>query len=79
MAVQINQQAIENWKIWLNRTYPPGPWIPIDGFSTITNLAFDINGGAVFNPNSGYPLKGFVNASTGEVKIFDARKFYGTT
>lgn len=78
MAFQINQQAITTWQQWLDRTYPPGPWIPIDGFNTVTNLTFDINGNAIFNANAGYPLKGFVNTSTGEVKTFDGRKFYST-
>ncbi len=76
MPPQINQQAILNWQNWLNRIYPPGPWIPVEGFNTITKLDFDATGGAIFNPNSGYPLKAFINTSTGEVKVFDARRFY---
>ena len=58
------------YKLWFSG------WVPIDGFNTITTLSFNANGGAVFNANSGYPLKGFLNTSTGEIKIFDARRFY---
>lgn len=75
-VIKINEQAILNWKNWLDKAYPTGPWVPIDGFYTMTSLSFDANSNPVFNGNAGYPLKGFLSSSTGEVKIFDARKFY---
>lgn len=76
MAFQENQIAIQNWQNWLNTNYGPGPWIPLIGFHTTTQLTYESNGGPVFNSNAGYPLKGFLNISTSEVKFFDARKFY---
>lgn len=75
MAFQINNQAVLNWQQWLNKTYPPGPWIPTDSFFSAMTLTFDVNGNATFANTSGYPMKGFVNTATGEVRWFDARKF----
>ncbi len=78
MAFRVNQQAIINWQNWLNKTYPTasGHWIPLDGFNTATGLDYNINGTPIFNGNKGYPLKGFINTATSEVKWFDGRKFY---
>lgn len=76
MPPQINQQSITNWQNWLNTYFPPGPWIPIDGFTAIITSIPGPNRTATYNPSLGYPLKSFVNTSTGEVKSFDARKFY---
>lgn len=76
MPPRENPRTVENWRIWLNRVYPPGPWIPIIGFmATITSVP-GANNTATYNPAVGYPLKSFVNTVTGEVKSFDARKFY---
>lgn len=78
MAFTVNQQNILNWQNWLN-THHGGPgWVPVDGFFTATNLSFKLDSTPVFNPNAGYPLKLFVNTRTGEVKMFDARRFYAT-
>jgi len=78
MQPQENPQAVTNWILWLNRTFPPGPWIALQGFSGITRFDYDIKGNSVFNPNLGFPVKAFWNQSTGEIKVFDARKFlYG--
>ena len=76
MQYRVDEQAIKNWQIWLNKTYPPANWMPIDGFNTMTGLDYTISGTPIFNGNRGYPLKGFVNTATGEVKVFDARRFY---
>ena len=76
MSFRINQQAITNWTNWLNTYHPPANWVPTDGFYTTTGLDYDSSGNPIFNGNRGYPLKGFVNTATGEVRFFDARKFY---
>ncbi len=76
MPPRINQQAIINWQNWLNTYYPPGPWIPINGFNTMVEMTPASSVMMNINTNTGYPLKGFVNTSTGEVRVFDARKFY---
>lgn len=78
MPFNVNSARILAWKNYLDKTYPPGPWLPIDGFNTITKLNFDSDGNAIFEGNSGYPLKAFVNTKTGEVKTFDARRFYAS-
>ena len=75
MAFQINQQSIIAWQNWLNTNYGQG-WVPVDGFFTTTSLGFKSDSTPIFNPNAGYPLKLFVNNQTGEVKMFDARRFY---
>ncbi len=71
-----NTQAIENWQEWLNRTYPPGPWLPINGFTSTITTVPNADDTATFNINSGYIMKSFINTSTGEIKSFDARRFY---
>ena len=71
-----NQQAITNWQEWLNRTYPPGPWLPVSGFTSTITTTPAPNDTASFNLNSGYVMKSFINTSTGEIKSFDARRFY---
>lgn len=79
MPFRPNQQAINNWIVWLNRAYPVqnGQWVAIDGFNTATGIDYNtMTGQPVFNGNRGYPLKGFVNTASGEVKWFDARRFY---
>jgi len=79
MAFRVNQQAITNWQAWLNKHYPVqgGQWLAIDGFNTATGIDYNaLTGIPIFNGNRGYPLKGFVNTGSGEVKWFDARRFY---
>lgn len=76
MPFQINQQAITNWQNWLNQAYPPATWFPCDGFTATMTVILGDNHSITFQGNSGYILKSFVNTSTGEIKSFDARKFY---
>ena len=50
-------------------------WVALEGFNALTKFDFLSNGGAVFTPTAGYPVKIFVNTSTGEMKIFPAAQF----
>ena len=70
-----NPQTVQNWVNWLNTNYGNG-WMPIDGFTAIITSIPASNNTATYNPARGYPLKSFVNTNTGEVKSFDARRFY---
>ena len=76
MAIRENTETVRNWQNWLNTNYPPAAWIPINGFTAIITATPSTNATAAYNPSLGYPLKSFVNTLTGEVKSFDARKFY---
>ena len=76
MPPQINQQAITNWQNWLDTYFPPGHWVPVNGFNTLIEMNPASPTMMNINTNAGYPLKSFVNLQTGEVKSFDARKFY---
>lgn len=76
MPPQENQLAVNNFIDWLNRIYPPGPWIALTGFTALTAANPGTNNTATFNPNLGFLLKSFKNTSTGEVKSFDAHRFY---
>jgi hypothetical protein len=73
---QENPVAINNYIQWLNMTYPPGPWVQIHGWSAITNVTYGQGGAVTFNPTVGFPVKGFINMGSGEVKIVDARRFH---
>lgn len=76
MPPRENPTAVKNWQDWLNRTYPPGPWLPITGFTSTMTTYPGSNDTATFNPHNGYVMKAFLNTSTGEVKTFDAKRFY---
>lgn len=76
MPPRINQQAIINWQNWLNTNYPPAAWIPLNEFTALIVSIPGANNTATYNTNSGYPLKSFLNTQTGEIRNFDARKFY---
>ena len=76
MPPQENRQLIIDWQNWLNQVYPPGPWVAIEGFtSTITTIP-TTSDTVTFNVNSGYVMKSFINTANGEIKSFDARRFY---
>jgi hypothetical protein len=75
MVVQENPQAVQNWIDWLNKT-TDSTWIAMNGFTALTVVTIEDNGTVTFNPNSGFPLKSFLNTQTGEVRSFSAHKFY---
>jgi len=72
----INLQLVQNKVTELNATGMPGApnWIATDGLRTLTGMNVE-NEVITFTPNNGIPLKVFVNTESGEIKIFDARKF----
>lgn len=54
-----------------------GVWIAVDGASALTGVSGDFvpRTNVVFNPNTGYPVKAFINTSNGEIKLFAAILF----
>lgn len=60
----------------LNAAGNPGApnWIVSEGLKAVTSMSLE-GEKITFNPNAGIPLKVFVNITSGEVKLFDARKF----
>ncbi len=71
-----NPEVVNNFIQWLNRTYSPGPWVALQGFTALTVAVPGSNNTATFNPSSGFLLKSFRNTSTGEIKSFEAHRFY---
>jgi hypothetical protein len=65
MYPQGNPTTIQNWINWLNTNFGQG-WSALDGFHQLV-LSGDFT--------KGIPVKAFWNMNTGEIKIFDARKF----
>lgn len=61
----------------LNESSPEGEktWLALNGFNALVQFNFLPNNGASFTGNSGYPVKVFVNPTTGEVKMFPAIQF----
>jgi len=54
----------------------PGKWIPFSGFHALTKFEFGEGGKSpTFHPDSGVPLKIFVNVETGELRAFPAKVF----
>ena len=51
-----------------------GPWVHIQGYFAITGFDFK-EGGNIFNPSFGVPVKVFMNNKTGEIKIYSAFLF----
>ncbi len=66
MPPQGNPTTIQAWVNWLNTNFGAG-WFALDGFKTIIDDK---------NRSVGIPVKTFWNQNTGEIKMFDARKFY---
>lgn len=56
---------VQNWVNWLNHNFGAG-WFPLSGFHS---LLLDQD------KTKGIPVKAFWNTNTGEIKMFDARKF----
>jgi hypothetical protein len=65
MYPQGNPTTIANWQTWLNNKFGIG-WFPLEGFHT---LILDQD------RSKGIRVKSFWNINTGEIKMFDARKF----
>lgn len=65
MHSQGNPVTIQNWVNWLNANFGIG-WFALDGFHLLI-----LEKGA----GNGIRLKAFWNRNTGEIKMFDARKF----
>lgn len=76
MPPQENTVAVTNFIEWLNRTQPPGPWIALQGFTALIVAVPGANRTATYNTNLGFPMKSFRNESTGEIRSFDAYRFY---
>lgn len=65
MFPQGNPATIQAWVNWLNTNFGAG-WFALDGFKTILDDK---------NRTIGIKVKAFWNQNTGEIKMFDARKF----
>ncbi len=76
MPPRENPQSVTNWINWLNTNFGPGPWIPLSGHKSYVEMQYDLSGTPIFNPSLGFPVKLFWNQATGEIKAFDARKFF---
>jgi hypothetical protein len=76
MPPRENPQSIASWINWLNTNYGPGTWIRINGYMALIRSIPGPNHTATYDTTFGYPLISFVNQQTGEVKSFDAGKFY---
>lgn len=59
----------------LNANEPDAPWHPLDGFHQVTAVKFTGDHRTDITVDQGYPLKGFVNVTSGEVKFFSAYLF----
>lgn len=57
-------------------TDPANPlWIEVSGTSALIKMDIEDAGKITFNGNSGFPVKAFINTQTGELKLFNARRF----
>ncbi len=76
MSIRVNQISVKNWQNWLDLNHGPGKWVPITNFVALTQVTYNVFKKPVFDPNTGFPVVAFLNQQTGEVKMFDARRFY---
>ena len=58
----------------LNKKFPPSTWDEADGYHSLNSLECTQEK-PTFLPNQGIPLKVFVNLTTGEIKLFNAKVF----
>lgn len=62
----------------LNSKEKPGNqgWTALNGYNALTRFEFgDSTKGATFYPSSGIPVKVFINAADGEIRVFPATFF----
>lgn len=52
-----------------------GGWFALPGFHAFTKFEYLQAGGASFSPMVGYPIKVFMNGTTGEIRVFPAGVF----
>jgi len=69
--VKTIQEIIEH----LNSSTPGQTWQPIDGVQSFTTVDRKAPNSVSFNIGSGLVVKGFVNTTTGEIKVFPAKLF----
>ena len=60
---------------YLNGLVPGETWQPFDGVQALTTVTRQPPNDVNFNIGSGVLIKGFVNRTTGEIKLFPARLF----
>lgn len=63
---------LRDWNVGLTGTQR---WIELTGAHVLLEMKFLAEDKVKFDLDNGYPLKAFRNIGTGEVKIFDARRF----
>lgn len=71
-----DSNKVASYVTWLNRQTPGQIWVPLLGFNAITTCHYNNFRQLIYNPNFGTPLKSFINQVTGEVRSFDAKRFY---
>lgn len=69
----IDQSKVEAFLNALNQENP-GLWIEMSGVNALTRIEPN-DSSVIFYPNSGFPVKGFINTQTGEIKLITARRF----
>lgn len=58
----------------LNTGFSTKPWVPIDGYFSLTNTELKPDG-VVFHVDQGLILKTFLNTENGEIRLFPANAF----
>lgn len=75
MEKPVNPIKITNFLISLNKELNTPVWVEIQGTNALVKMDIDNTGKVTFNSNSGFPIKGFLNTETGEIRIFSERIF----
>lgn len=53
-------------------------WVEVQGTNALMKMDINpVNGTVIYNPGIGFPVKGFINLQTGEIKLYNARIFTG--
>lgn len=73
----INQTKINSFLSKWNegRNVDDPLWIEITGTNALVQMDINHSTSITFHANRGFPLKGFINTETQEIRIFDARRF----
>lgn len=70
----IDQNKVNIFLAALNQS-TPNRWVEIQGTNALVRLDISEDRIATFQGNSGFPVKGFIDTVTGEIKLITARRF----
>ena len=67
--MELDPKKIESYLRTLNKGLKDKPWTPLPNNYAIVKIDIRADETSVFHPDTGLPLKAFVNVNTGEIRV----------